>query len=58
VKRLLPRLNTHHKQFFFSSAPVFVEGYTDQQLFSLIQERRGRLRHWSKITLPKCVCSV
>ncbi len=43
VKRLLPRLNTHHKQFFFSSAPVFVEGYTDQQLFSLIQEGRGRL---------------
>jgi hypothetical protein len=43
VKRLLPRLNTHHKQFFFSSAPIFVEGYTDQQLFSLIQERRGRL---------------
>lgn len=43
VKRLLPRLNTHHKQFFFSSAPIFVEGYTDQQLFSLIQEGRGRL---------------
>lgn len=43
IKRLLPRLNTHHKQFFFSSAPIFVEGYTDQQLFSLIQERRGRL---------------
>lgn len=43
VRRLLPRLNTHHKQFFFSSAPIFVEGYTDQQLFSLIQERRGRL---------------
>ena len=43
VKRLLPRLNTHHKQFFFSSAPIFVEGYTDQQLFSLIEERQGRL---------------
>lgn len=43
IKRLLPRLNTHHKQFFFSSAPIFVEGYTDQQLFSLIQEKQGRL---------------
>lgn len=43
LKRFLPRLNTHHKQFFFSVRPVFVEGYTDQQIFSLIQERRGRL---------------
>jgi hypothetical protein len=43
LKRFLPRLNTHHKQFFFSVRPVFVEGYTDQQIFSLLQERRGRL---------------
>jgi len=43
IKRLLPRLNTHHKQFFFASRPVFVEGYVDQQLFSLIQEKRGKL---------------
>ncbi len=43
LKRLLPRLNTHHKQFFFASRPIFVEGYRDQQLFTLIQERRGRL---------------
>lgn len=35
----LPKLNTHHKQFFFSSNPIFVEGYTDQQLFSLIYEK-------------------
>ena len=34
VKRFLPRLNTHHKQFFFASRPIFVEGYTDQQLLS------------------------
>jgi len=40
---LLPRLNTHHKQFFFASRPVFVEGYLDQQLFTLIQERRDIL---------------
>ncbi len=43
IKRLLPRLNTHHKQFFFASRPIFVEGYSDQQLFTLIQEKRGRL---------------
>jgi hypothetical protein len=43
LKRLLPRLNTHHKQFFFASRPIFVEGYTDQQLFSLIQETRSKL---------------
>ncbi len=43
LKRLLPRLNTHHKQFFFANRPIFVEGYTDQQLFSLIQESRAKL---------------
>jgi len=42
LNRLLPRLNTHHKQFFFSTKPVFVEGNTDQQIFSLIQEKRGK----------------
>lgn len=41
LRRVLPRLNTHHKQFFFASRPVFVEGYQDQQLFTLIQERKG-----------------
>jgi hypothetical protein len=39
----LPRLNTHHKQFFFAHRPIFVEGYTDQQLFTLIQDSRGKL---------------
>lgn len=43
VKRLLPRLNTHHKQFFFASRPIFVEGYTDQQLFTLVQEKRQKI---------------
>jgi len=43
LTRLLPRLNTHHKQFFFASRPIFVEGYRDQQLFTLIQEKRNRL---------------
>lgn len=41
LARVLPRLNTHHRQFFFATRPVFVEGYLDQQILSLIQERRG-----------------
>lgn len=41
LKRFLPRFNTHHKQFFFSPNPVFVEGYTDQQVISILFERLG-----------------
>lgn len=41
IKKFLPRFNTHHKQFFFSPNPVFVEGYTDQQFISLLFERTG-----------------
>lgn len=39
LKRFLPRFNTHHKQFFFSPNPVFVEGYTDQQIISLLFDK-------------------
>ena len=35
-KRFLPRFNTYHKQFFFSDNQIFVEGYTDQQLFTYL----------------------
>lgn len=42
IKKFLPRFNTHHKQFFFSNNPVFVEGYTDQQLITLIYDKIGR----------------
>ncbi|MFY9159317.1 ATP-dependent nuclease [Aquirufa ecclesiirivi] len=41
LKKFLPRFNTHHKQFFFSPNPVFVEGYTDQQIVSIIFEKIG-----------------
>ena len=41
LKRFLPRFNTHHKQFFFSPNPVFVEGYTDQQVISILFEKLG-----------------
>ena len=33
-RRFLPRFNTYHKQFFFSDRQIFVEGYTDQQIFT------------------------
>lgn len=33
-RRFLPRFNTYHKQFFFSDNQIFVEGYTDKQMFS------------------------
>ncbi len=39
LKKFLPRFNTHHKQFFFSPNPVFVEGYTDQQIISILFEK-------------------
>ena len=41
LARFLPRFNTHHKQFFFSPNPVFVEGYTDQQIITLLFEKTG-----------------
>jgi len=33
-RRFLPRFNTYHKQFFFSDNQIFVEGYTDRQMFT------------------------
>jgi hypothetical protein len=41
LKKFIPRFNTHHKQFFFSPNPVFVEGYTDQQIITLLFEKLG-----------------
>lgn len=37
---LIPRLNVHHKQLFFSDNPIFVEGILDAQIVEAIQERR------------------
>ena len=36
IRRFLPRFNTYHKQFFFSDNQIFVEGYTDKQIFSFL----------------------
>lgn len=38
---LVPRLNVHHKQLFFSDNPIFVEGVLDAQIVGAIQEARG-----------------
>lgn len=38
---LVPRLNVHHKQLFFSDNPIFVEGILDAQLVATMQETRG-----------------
>lgn len=40
LDRLLLRINTNHKTMFFASSPVFVEGYIDQQLLNLIENKR------------------
>jgi predicted ATP-dependent endonuclease of OLD family len=36
LESLIPKLNSYLKQFLFATDPVFVEGNTDQQIFSLI----------------------
>ena len=41
IEPLVPRLNVHHKQFFFSDNPIFVEGIFDAQMVKAIQECRG-----------------
>ena len=38
---IIPRLNVHHKQLFFSDCPVFVEGIFDAQFIKAVQEFRG-----------------
>lgn len=41
IQSLVPRLNVHHKQLFFSDNPIFVEGILDAQLIATMQEARG-----------------
>lgn len=41
LSSLVPRLNVHHKQLFFSDNPIFVEGILDAQLIGTMQEARG-----------------
>lgn len=41
LSSLVPRLNVHHKQFFFSDNPVFVEGILDAQFVGTLQNARG-----------------
>ncbi len=37
---LVSRINVHHKQFFFSDNPVFVEGIFDAQIVQAVQDAR------------------
>jgi hypothetical protein len=41
LSSLVPRLNVHHKQLFFSDNPIFVEGILDAQIVGTMQEARG-----------------
>jgi hypothetical protein len=41
LAKLVPRLNVHHKQLFFSDNPIFVEGILDSRMIHGIQEARG-----------------
>jgi hypothetical protein len=41
LSTLVPRLNVHHKQLFFSDNPIFVEGILDAQIVGTMQEARG-----------------
>lgn len=41
IQSLIPRLNSFLKQFLFATNPIFVEGYRDQQIFSLILNKLG-----------------
>jgi hypothetical protein len=41
LSSIVPRLNVHHKQLFFSDNPIFVEGILDAQLIAAMQEARG-----------------
>jgi hypothetical protein len=41
LSSLVPRLNVHHKQLFFSDNPLFVEGILDAQIVGTMQEARG-----------------
>lgn len=40
LARLVPRLNVHHKQLFFSDNPIFVEGILDAQIVATVQSAR------------------
>lgn len=44
IRKLLPRLNTRHKEILFSKKPVLVEGHTDEQIFSLFLEKHSEIR--------------
>ena len=43
INKLIPRLSARHKEVLFSKRPVLVEGYTDEEIFSLTIEKHDQL---------------
>lgn len=43
IRRLIPRLNTRHKEVLFSHKPILVEGYSDERIFSLAIENHDEI---------------
>jgi predicted ATP-dependent endonuclease of OLD family len=39
IKSLIPSINSSNKQFFFANYPIFVEGFSDRNIYSLILEK-------------------
>ena len=44
IRNLIPRLDTRHKEALFSRNPLLVEGYTDEQIFSLVINSNDELQ--------------
>jgi hypothetical protein len=51
ISKLLPRLNTRHKELLFSHRPILVEGYTDEEIFSIAIEKHDRITDDPKSTI-------
>ena len=54
LSSMIHRINTHHKQLFFSDNPVFVEGIYDAQMIESIQEYRNE----STTAAGSCIIDV
>jgi predicted ATPase len=51
IRRLLPRLNTRHKEVLFSRIPILVEGYTDEEIYSIAIEKHSDITDDPKSTI-------
>jgi len=51
INKLIPRLNSKHKEILFSREPVLVEGYTDERILSLAIEMHEELTESPESTI-------